>query len=103
MLKVYTAKETALMKEQGSGGDREQEAFGQSGQNAGSGSDGKLDLNTASREQLMTLPGIGESKADAIIRYREENGSFSSAEDIMNISGIKERVYSQIRDRITVQ
>ncbi len=103
MLRVYTAKETALMKEQGSGGDREQKAFGQSGQNAGSGSDGKLDLNTASREQLMTLPGIGESKADAIIRYREENGSFSSAEDIMNISGIKERVYSQIRDRITVQ
>ena len=103
MLRVYTAKETALMKEQGSGGDREQEAFGQSGQNAGSGSDGKLDLNTASREQLMTLPGIGGSKADAIIRYREENGSFSCAEDIMNISGIKERVYSQIRDRITVQ
>ena len=61
-----------------------------------------VNLNTATREELMTLPGIGEAKADAVIAYREENGGFSSPEEIMNISGIKEAVFSQIKDRITV-
>ena len=50
----------------------------------------------------MTLPGIGESKASAIIDYREMHGPFASIEDIMNIDGIKEGVYSRIKDRITV-
>ena len=68
----------------------------------GSGGEARVNLNTAQREELMTLPGIGESKADSIIRYREEHGAFASPEEIMNISGIKSAVYSKIRDRITV-
>lgn len=68
----------------------------------GSGGEARVNLNTAQREELMTLPGIGESKADSIIRYREEHGAFTSPEEIMNISGIKSAVYSKIRDQITV-
>lgn len=65
-------------------------------------SDGKVNINTASREELMTLPGIGEAKADAMIAYRQEKGLFSSVEEIKNISGIKEGVYSKIADSIKV-
>lgn len=67
-----------------------------------SGQSGKVNLNTGSKEELMSLPGIGEAKADAIIRYRTETGWFASAEDVMNISGIKNSIYEKIRDRITV-
>lgn len=63
---------------------------------------GKVNINTADRTELMTLPGIGESKADLIINYRESNGSFGSIEDIMNINGIKDGVYSKIKEYITV-
>lgn len=63
---------------------------------------GKVNINTASKEELMTLTGIGESKADLILTYREENGGFQKKEDLMNITGIKEGVYSQIKDDITV-
>ncbi|MCD8011574.1 MAG: helix-hairpin-helix domain-containing protein [Lachnospiraceae bacterium] len=65
-------------------------------------SDGKVNINTATREELMTLPGIGESKADAILAYRSEHGAFASIEEIQNISGIKSGVFSQIKDLITV-
>ena len=66
-----------------------------------SSSDGKVDINTADEATLMTLPGIGEAKAKAIIKYRESN-SFTSKEDIKNISGIKDGVYSKIEDLIKV-
>lgn len=59
-----------------------------------------ININTASKEELMTLPGIGESKAEKIISYREQNGRFSSAEGIMEISGIKDGLYNKIKDRI---
>lgn len=62
----------------------------------------KVDLNTASQEELMTLSGIGESKAAQIVSYREANGRFQKIEDIMNISGIKEGVFNKIKDYITV-
>lgn len=65
-------------------------------------SDGKVNINTATREELMTLPGIGEAKADAIIAYREEHGLFQKPEDIMNISGIKNGVYQKISEKITI-
>lgn len=64
--------------------------------------DGRVNLNTATAEQLMTLTGIGQAKADSIITYRTEHGSFQSIEDIMNISGIKEGVFVKIKDSITV-
>ena len=59
-----------------------------------------ININTASKEELMTLPGIGESKAEKIIAYREQNGRFSSPEGIMQISGIKDGLYNKIKDRI---
>lgn len=62
----------------------------------------KVNLNTAEAGELMTLPGIGETKAEQILSYREEKGGFSSIEEIMNITGIKEGVYSKIKDYITV-
>lgn len=61
-----------------------------------------ININTASKEQLMTLPGIGESKAQAIISYREENGNFTSTEDIMQVKGIGQAIYEKIKDSITV-
>lgn len=63
--------------------------------------DGKIDLNKATKEELLTLPGIGESKADSIITYREEHGAFEHIEDIKQITGIKEGVYNKIKDMIT--
>lgn len=62
----------------------------------------KVNINTASKEELMTLSGIGESKATQILSYRESNGKFAKIEDIMNISGIKDGVFSKIKDYITV-
>ena len=62
----------------------------------------KINLNTAGKEELMTLRGIGEAKAEAILRYREEQGPFESIEEIMNISGIKEAAFQKIKDDITV-
>lgn len=66
------------------------------------GSDGKININTADKETLMTLRGIGEAKAEDIIRYRREHGPFGTIEDIMNISGIKEAAFEKIKDHITV-
>lgn len=59
-----------------------------------------VDINKATKEDLMSLPGIGESKANLIISYREENGKFASIEDIMKIQGIKEGLFGKIKDKI---
>ena len=63
---------------------------------------GLVNLNTADVAALMTLPGIGESRATAIISYREQHGAFAQIEDIMKISGIKQAAFSKIKDKITV-
>ena len=63
---------------------------------------GLVNLNTADIAALMTLPGIGESRAKAIISYREQHGAFAKIEDIMKISGIKQAAFSKIKDKITV-
>ena len=67
-----------------------------------SGDSSKININTASKEELMTLTGIGESKADNIIKYRQENGSFSAVEDLTNVSGIGESIFNKIKDSRTV-
>jgi competence protein ComEA len=72
------------------------------GSNTVSSGDTKININTASKEELMTIPGIGEAKACSIIAYREENGTFKTIEDIMKIPGIKEGLFSKISDRIRV-
>lgn len=71
-------------------------------QQPGSGNSGKININTAGKEELMTLSGIGESRAEDIIRYREEHGKFSSVEDIQNVSGIGEKSFQKIKDQIEV-
>ena len=62
----------------------------------------KISINTALKEELMTLSGIGEAKALAIIKYREENGAFKSIQDIKNVSGIGNSLYEKIKDNITL-
>ena len=61
-----------------------------------------VNINTASVEQLKTLPGIGDAVAGRIVDYRTECGKFSCIEDIMKISGIKDKLFQKIKDRITV-
>ncbi|MBU5468920.1 helix-hairpin-helix domain-containing protein [Falcatimonas sp. MSJ-15] len=61
-----------------------------------------VNINTASKSELMTLPGIGQAKAEAIIAYRETNGEFGSIEDVMKVSGIKNAAYEKIKDCISV-
>lgn len=62
----------------------------------------KVSLNKASKDELMTLSGVGESKALAIIEYRDNNGGFKVLEEVMNVSGIGEALYNKIKDYITL-
>lgn len=62
----------------------------------------KVNINTATSAELTTLPGIGDAKATSILQYREEHGNFASIEDIKNVAGIKDGVYTQIEAYITV-
>ena len=71
---------------------------------AAAGTDNQLvDLNTATEEELVALPGIGESRAKSIIAYREKNGGFSKIEDIMKIEGIKEGMCAKMKAKICVR
>lgn len=69
----------------------------------GGAEDGKVNLNTATESDLMALPGIGAAKAKSILAWREENGGFSRIEDLMKIQGIKEGVFSKIKDSVKVE
>ena len=62
----------------------------------------KVNINTANRDELMEITGIGEVTADRIIEYRRRNGDFLSTEEIMNISGIGKSLYSRIKQCIEV-
>lgn len=64
--------------------------------------DGKVNINTADETQLQTLTGIGQTRAQAIISYRQTHGAFQSIEDIQNVNGIKSGVYEKIKDNISV-
>ena len=64
--------------------------------------DTKVSINTATVEELMTIDGIGESKAKAIVKYRETNGNFETIEEIKNVSGIGESTFEKFKDYITV-
>ena len=65
--------------------------------------EGKVNINTAGTEELMNLNGIGEARAQAIIAYREEQGAFQSPEQIMEVSGIGEGIYSKIKEQIVIE
>ncbi len=62
----------------------------------------QININTAEREELILLPSIGEGRAEDIIKYREENGDFGRIEDIMQVSGIGEKTFEEIKEQITV-
>ena len=63
---------------------------------------GKININTANKEQLMKLPRIGDKISDRIIEYRQKNGKFKRLEDIMKVSGIGEKTFQQLKDLITM-
>ena len=64
--------------------------------------DNRININTADETQLTTLTGIGATRAQAIIAYRQENGPFAAIEEIMNVQGIKEGTFAKIKDEIVV-
>ncbi|MDR7318538.1 helix-hairpin-helix domain-containing protein [Brevibacillus nitrificans] len=68
-----------------------------------SSSDQTVSLNSATAEELMTLPGIGEARAKAILQYREEKGSFRALEELKSIEGIGDKLYERIAPRIRIQ
>ncbi len=65
-------------------------------------SEAKVNINTADKNRLMTIPGIGSTKADNIIKYRKTNGFFKKIEDIKNVDGIGDAIYNSIKEYITV-
>ena len=82
----------------------EQKVTGEEGETAVSKNGTVLiNLNTATAEQLTSLPGIGEAKAAAILEYRKKVGRFTDTEEIMNVNGIGEAMYEKIKDKITVK
>ncbi len=98
---VYSVEEISELNASGAGGsDACAQSYGDV--NSAAEADGRVNLNTADAEELMSLPGIGQSRAEAIIAWRQENGAFGSIEDIMLISGIKGAIFSQIKDKIRV-
>ena len=67
-----------------------------------SADDGKININTATKEQLTSISGIGDGRAESIIKYRSEHGKFATIEDIKNVSGIGDSIFENIKDYITV-
>lgn len=63
----------------------------------------KININTASVKELCGIPGVGETRAEAIVSYRESHGGFAKPEDIMKVNGIKEGMYEKIKDSISVK
>ena len=64
--------------------------------------DERININTASLDQLCSISGIGQSRAQSIITYREQNGAFGSIEEIMKVNGIKEGLFQKIKDKIKI-
>ncbi len=63
----------------------------------------RVNINSANESELTTLPGIGPSKAQAIISYRDENGRFQTVEDLKNVSGIGDKTFEKLKEFITVK
>lgn len=64
--------------------------------------DGLVDINTADAAKLCTLPGVGQARAESILAYRQEHGGFQSVEEIKQVSGIKDGLYTKIKDKIKI-
>ena len=74
----------------------------QAAENVSGQDDGKVNLNTASKEELLTLNGIGDVRAQAILKYREEHGEFRSIEELMEVEGIKKGTFQKLKDQIKI-
>ena len=92
MIYVPTEEEAAQRQEEGTSETT----------STGADEQGRINLNTATKEQLMTISGIGEARAEAIISYREKNGNFASVDEITGVSGIGEAMLESMRDAVTV-
>lgn len=103
---VEIAKEEGIFPEEWASGEMSEQLMetvsGKTTSDTGSSEDGRVNINTATESELCTINGIGEGRAAAIVKYRQENGSFASIEEIMQVSGIKEGTYEKIKDQITV-
>lgn len=99
MIRILTQEEAAQAGDEEAGEGEENDVKAETAND----SDGRIDLNLATVAELMTLPGIGQAKADSIVRYREKNGAFSSIEEIKQVEGVKEGVYNRIKDNIKVK
>lgn len=97
----YTQKETSVVNNASISKDNVVSSSNSSDTNTNKIND-KVSINTATKEQLMNLNGIGESKANDIIAYRNQNGLFKSIEDIKKISGIGDKLFDKIKDHITI-
>lgn len=94
-------------KELSSGNGKEASDSGEAGSGIQSGesnktSSGKVNINTAGKEELMTLSGIGEARAQAILQYRESNGRFQTKEQLKEVEGIKDGIYGKLEDQIEI-
>lgn len=81
----------------------QQQMEGEEGAGGAVQANGLINLNTATAEQLMTLPGIGEARAADILAYRAKIGQFTDIEELMNVPGIGEARFERVKDKITVK
>ncbi len=95
-LRIYTIAEAEQIDV------AETDSAAESSGGGAAGESTKININQADLEALMTLNGIGEAKAEAILQYREETGMFACIEDIRNVSGIGEGIFNKIKEYITV-
>ena len=96
-LEIPTEEEAGRLEKE------EKSAGGQQTKSAGVSADGRVNINAADIQTLCTLPGIGEGRAKAIIEYREKQGGFKKKEDIMQVSGIGEKMYARMESSLTVE
>ena len=109
-VQVYVPTKAELKKET-NGADRALSSIGvegvrtglsSQGPNSGEGGDALININLATKEELMKLNGVGEAKAELIITYRQAKGGFKDIKDIMKIKGIKQKFFDKIKDKICV-
>jgi competence protein ComEA len=70
---------------------------------AGAEDSAKININTATMEELTSLQGIGEKKAESIVEHREKAGSFATIEDLKDVNGVGDKIFDKIKDQITVE
>lgn len=96
MIILFTKEEWQTAKESGTVSEKA------SADGSAEQSDGRVNINTADMELLCTIPGIGQTRAQSILTYREQNGAFGSIEEIKKVSGIKDGLFQKIKDKIKV-